>query len=55
MKDITIVISEQASEYFEEKGITSKEWIKYCQETYKLESGDVVFYEGSNIGYIKKT
>lgn len=47
------IVSEDAIKYFKENGITSTEWIEYCQEKYGLEKGDHVFYIGNKIGYRK--
>ena len=51
MKEEFIIVSENALEYFQANGITSKEWVDYCAEKYDLKSGDMVFYEGNKIGY----
>lgn len=53
MKEEKVIVSENANQYFKDFGITSHEWIQYCAKSFNLQSGDIVFYEGSTIGYVK--
>lgn len=51
---MNIVVSRDADSYFKLHNITSREWSHYCWNQYNLQTGDIVYYEGNLIGYIKQ-
>lgn len=51
----TVIVSEDAKNYFKDNGINEQEWKMFCVKKFDLKRNDVVFYEGNMIGYKSMT